>query len=79
MTIKDVSFIHLNFILPEKGIINCLPEKLQEDVIPKTVYSLSNTSRNEFFNYNFTLSNINTDDTITYRADICSCICAYSI
>ena len=62
---KELEFIHLNSILHESEIINCLPESLQEDEIPSTVYSLSNTIRNKIFNYKNTIKNIKNNDTRT--------------
>ena len=44
---KGREFIHLNSILHENDIINCLPESLWEDKIPSAVYSLSNNVRNK--------------------------------
>lgn len=63
---KGLDFIHLNSILPENNITNCLPESLQEDQISSTVYSLSNIIRNKVFNHKDTTNNINTDDINTY-------------
>ena len=59
--------------------MNCLPERLREDEIPSTVYSLSNAIRNKtFFNYNITVKNINTNDTRIYGTGVVSCNCTNS-
>ena len=52
-----------------------LPESLQEYEIPSTVYSLSNTIRNKFFNYKNIVHDVNTNDTSTYGTGIFSCNC----
>ena len=64
----------------ENGIINSLPEILQEDEISSTD-DLSSTIRNEFSKYKdirYPYNNINTENTTTYRAGISSCSCATS-
>ena len=43
---KGLEFVHLNSILHKNGILNCLPDSLQEDEIPSDVYGLSSTIRN---------------------------------
>ena len=55
---KGLEFIHLNSILHENDIINCLPGSLGEDEIPSTVYSLSDTIRHKISNYKDTVRNI---------------------
>ena len=44
---KEIGFIHLNSILHGNDVTNSLPESLQKNEIPSTVYSLSNTVRNK--------------------------------
>ena len=75
---KGLEYIHLNKILHEPDIIKNLPESLQREEVPSTVYSLSNTIRNKIFNYKKTVENINTVDTVTYGTGIDSCNCANS-
>ena len=69
---KGFEFIYINFILNENDIINCLPESLREDEVQSIAYSLSNTIRNEIFNYKNTVKNINTNDTRPFGTDIFS-------
>ena len=73
---KGLEFFHLNFILHENDIINFLPESLQEHEIPSTLYSFSNTIRNNFFNYKNIVHNINTNHTRTYGTGMFSCNCS---
>ena len=73
---KRLAFIHHNFILHQNAIINCLPESLQDDEIPSTVYSFSNTIRNKCFNQEDNVNNINTDNTSNYGNGVSSCNCA---
>ena len=57
----------------QNAIINCLPESLQDDEIPSTVYSFSNTIRNKCFNQEDNVNNINTDNTSNYGNGVSSC------
>lgn len=57
-------------ILHKNGIINILPENIQEDEIPSTVHILSNAIRNKILKYKGTENNINTNDSITYGTGI---------
>ena len=75
---KRLVFTHLNSILYKNDFINCFPEGLWEDEVPSTVYSRSNTIRNNIFSYQNTVSNINPNDTRTYGMIIISCNYTYS-
>ena len=75
---KGLEFIHINSILHENDIINCLPESMREDETQSIVYGFSNTIRNKIFNYKNTLNNISANATRTYRTGIISCNCTNS-
>ena len=70
MTITDLSVFIVFSILHKNGIINILPENIQEDEIPSTVHILSNAIRNKILKYKGTENNINTNDSITYGTGI---------
>ena len=58
----------------EDDILNCFPERLREDEIPRTVYPVPS----ETFNYVNTIKMINTNETRTYGTGIISCNCTNS-
>ena len=72
---KGLQFIHLNAILHNQDVINCLPESLQNDEVPSTVYKLTNTIRNKIFNYKETVNNINKDDNVSYGTYMQKVLC----
>ena len=70
LTITDLSVFIVFSILHKNGIINILPENLQEDEIPSTVHILSSAIRNRILKYKGTVNNINTNDSISYGTGI---------
>lgn len=71
LTTTDLSVFIVFSILHKNGIINILPENLQEDAIPSTVHILSSAIRNRILKYKGTVNNINTNDSISYGTGIC--------
>ena len=73
---KGLDSIKLGNIFRSEEVRSLLPSHLNSDEnLPAIVYSLEGTIRNKIFNYKQTVSEIDTNDLITYGTGLESCDC----
>ena len=72
---KGLEHIKLSSILHDDDVIHKLPSTFQQEESPSIVYTLSNTIRNDLFNYKDTVNSIHTNDNQTHATGITTCDC----